>query len=235
MKSGSISYGKLTIDYEVQYTLRKTLEIAVLPDCQVVITAPEGIEDEKITEKVRKRARWILKQKEFFQQFQPKTPPRNYLIGETHLYLGRRYRLQIQEDLQERVELSFGKLRVFCKSQSDPELVKRLLTIWYRQKAHIKFNERLNYHLANYSEFQKYNPILQIRTMNKRWGSLSPKGMLTLNLNLIKAPVDCIDYVIVHELCHLIQPNHGPKFYRILKKIMPDYQKIKLKLELKLI
>ena len=71
--------------------------------------------------------------------------------------------------------------------------------------------------------------------MNKRWGSLSPKGTLTLNLNLIKAPVDCIDYVIVHELCHLIQPNHSPKFYKLIKKLMPDYQKLKNKLELKLI
>ena len=117
MKSGSISYGKLTINYEVQYTLRKTLEIAVLPDCQIVIIAPEGIEDEKITEKVRKRARWILKQKEFFQQFQPRTPSRNYVIGETHLYLGRRYRLQIQEDLEERVELAKRLVRQVKEGQ----------------------------------------------------------------------------------------------------------------------
>lgn len=75
---------------------------------------------------------------------------------------------------------------------------------------------------------------LHIRKMKSRWGSYAPSGRLTLNLELIKAPIECIDYVIAHELCQAVYPHHGPKFYRLLETVMPDYSRRKAKLELTL-
>jgi predicted metal-dependent hydrolase len=231
MKIGSVLYGNTTIEYEISFSDRKTLQIAVQPDCKVSVIAPHDTDEEKIKEKVHKRARWVLKQQDFFQQFLPRTPPRQYCSGESHLYLGRRYRLKIEEGTQESVRLNSGKLIITCRDNLDHNQLEQLLLKWYRQKARILFQSRLLYHIEQHPEFRKYKATLQIRSMKKRWGSLSPKGILTLNLNLIKASLDCIDYVIIHELCHLIQHSHSPKFYRQLEKTMPDYKKRKLKLE----
>jgi predicted metal-dependent hydrolase len=231
---GAIAYGKESIDFSLFHVDRKTLEIAVHPNQAVVIKAPLGIDDEEIKTRVARRAGWIIKQQSFFRQFDPRTPERRYVGGETHLYLGRHYRLKIGSGNQDAVKLTRGYFEIEVKGTVSSEKVKRLLEGWYREKAVGKFGESLDLCWPYFEKLSFAKPKLQIKRMRKRWGSLSANGRLTLNIDLIHAPRECIDYVIVHELSHLRCADHGPEFYRFLDKVMPDWEKRKHKLEVTL-
>lgn len=232
---GSVAYGKTVIDFLIERSARKTVAIAVHPDCAVVVTAPQGTCSEKVGQLVHKRARWILKQKQYFEQFLPRTPSRSFVGGETHLYLGKRYRLKLISDDKSSVKLFGGYLEIRYPEPALHSVTEKELYKWYKIRAEQKLRERFEACFAKFTE--KYpieRPDLQIRKMKSRWGSYASSGRLTLNLELIKAPIDCIDYIITHELCHVIHHDHGTEFYRLLKSIMPDYLSKKNRLEMSL-
>ena len=153
-------------------------------------------------------------------------------MGETHLYLGKRHRLKIINGDKNSVKLIRGYFVVACFGEASSSMVKRLMERWYRVKAEALFADRLSYcwQLCKFDGCEK--PPLAIRAMKKRWGSLSKKGTLTLNTELIKAPKECVDYVLIHELCHLKFQNHSSGFYKLLENVLPDWKKMKHKLEL---
>ena len=210
------------------------MEIAVHPDQRVVVKVPAGTDMEIIQQRMLKRARWIKRQRDYFGQFSPRTPAPWYLGGETHLYMGRQYRLKIGAGEVNKVKLAGGFFRVTVAESSAPEQVKRLLNEWYAQKAGERFTEILCRCLMNFKRMSIPAPKLSIRRMKTRWGSLSPKGTLTLNVSLIRAPRECIEYVITHELCHLKHSRHDAAFYRLLERHMPDWERRKHKLEMTL-
>lgn len=232
--SAVIQYGNNKFRFDVIHTKRKTLEIAVHPDSSIIIKAPLGIELTDIKQVIRKRAGWINKQIKYFRRFEPRTPDRYYMSGETHLYLGRRYRLKVCEGQKNEVKLYRGILSVHCKDGTDSGKVKNILDDWYKERAKLKFCERLDICFSDLTGMNYKRPRLNIRGMKTRWGSISPKGTITLNTDLIKAPAECIDYVITHELCHLEYKKHGPDFYKLLERMMPDWEKRKHKLEVML-
>jgi predicted metal-dependent hydrolase len=235
LKRGSVIYGRQKIEFSISYVPRKTLEIAVLPDGSVAIKAPLGTEYREIEKKVLKRSRWIVKQLIYFRQFQPKTPQRRYLGGETHLYLGRRYRLKIHLGRSDAIKLIRGFFLITAKGGTDSAKIKNMLESWYAAHGQAKIREFFE---EFWSEFKKNSfpkPVLRFRKMKTRWGSLSKRGTLTINPDLIRAPKGCIEYVFVHELCHLKHADHGTGFYKFLKQKMPDWEKRKHKLELSLI
>ena len=178
-----------------------------------------------------KRARWIINQLHRLDLIQSHPAPRQYVSGETHWYLGRRYLLKVKQDPQQlsNTKLLRGRLQVNVVSNT-PNSVKRQLQDWYIDKAKIVFQRKIE---AISSELGWVNrvPTWQLRTMKKQWGSCSPKGKLSLNPMLIKAPRQCIDYVILHELCHLKHHNHSDQFYRLLKRKMPDWESVKNQLD----
>lgn len=231
----SVSYGKRVIDYNLVYVDRKTLEIAVHPDGKVVIKAPVGSTLEAIEKKVLKKSRWIIKQLNYFNQFQPRTPERLYIGGETHLYLGRQYRLKINNNTPRGVKLFRGLFQVSCGNDNDPMVVKKLLEGWYAERAFFQFNDSIERCWPAFKALGLTRPRLQIKRMKKRWGSLSKNGVITLNTELVKAPKECIDYVVTHELCHLKHHDHGPEFCNLLERVLPNWKKIKHKLELTLV
>ncbi|TLU84919.1 MAG: M48 family metallopeptidase [Chlorobium sp.] len=208
------------------------MEVAVHPDCSVVVKVPTGSNMVLIETKINKRARWILQQQSYFSQFTPKTPERSYVNGETHLYLGKHYRLKIAQGDENSVKLSRGFFHVTLRDEPNPERAKKLLSKWYVGKASLQFNESLERCWPRFTRFALPKPAITIKRMQKRWGSLSDKGMVTLNTNLVKAPKECIDYVVTHELCHLKHPDHGSEFYKLLDNVIPDWEKVKHKLEL---
>ena len=227
-----VVYGGQRIDFVVVRRRRKTLEIAVEPDASVVVAAPLDAPIEAIAEKVRRRAAWVREQQRFFSQFMPRTPERRYLAGETHLYLGRQYRLKVVHMGRPGVEMVRGFIIVHTREPDRPEVTRRLVDNWYRKQARAKFAERLDVSLARFPDPEAFRPRgLIVRRMEKRWGSLSPSGRLLLNRRLIEAPVDTIDYVIAHELCHMAEPHHGAAFYRLLDRVMPDWAGRKGRLE----
>lgn len=227
-----LRYGTQEIAYEIVRRPRKTLEIAVEPDTTVVIAAPEDAPLEAIEARLRKRAAWVTRQQKYFAQFLPRTPERRFVAGETHLYLGRQYRLKVVPHVQEGVKLIRGFIVVQTHRPNRPEVTQSLVEAWYRERAHIRFPERIEHCLGYFPDPEAFRPRgLIVRQIRQRWGSMSPAGRLLLNLRLIQAPVDAIDYVITHELCHIAEPHHGPAFFELLTRVMPDWEHRKLRLE----
>jgi len=228
MINRKIQFGSKEILFELEYQDRKSLGISVYPDRRVSVKAPLDADFEKIEEKVRKRAPWILKQQSYFLSFDPITPPRKYISGETHLYLGRQYRLKVHISEKEVVKLKRGFLEVYITDKSN---VESLVKDWYSKRAGIKFPEIAENWVARFGKYGVEPSGFVIKCMDKRWGSCTPKGKIILNVELIKAPKGCIEYVILHELCHLVHHNHSAAFFELQTKEMTDWRKWKERLE----
>jgi predicted metal-dependent hydrolase len=227
----AVSFGNERIEFRLRRSKRKTLGITVEPDMSVLVTAPRSADVEKVKAKVRKRAVWIRRQWRFFQQFLPQMPPRLYVSGETHRYLGRQYRLKIVPGVDETVKLKGRFLWVMTRRKGDASHVRELLESWFMAHARIAFERRLAVCMADLDGQVKASPTLRLRRMRKRWGSCTKRGDIYLNPELIQAPAACIDYVVTHELCHLVHPHHGLEFHMLLRQKMPDCEARKARLE----
>jgi predicted metal-dependent hydrolase len=227
----TVRYGKEEIPFAVVFTSRKTLAIEVRPDLTVVVTAPAGTAPEKIRDRVARRAGWIRRQLNDFSQYQPATPPCRYVGGETHLYLGKRYRLKIGVGRRTEVKLTGSFFRVEAPEGAPPERIKAILDRWYARKARERFQESFEQCWPRFEGTGLTKPRLRVQRMKKRWGSLSKRGNLTLNTGLVRAPRQCIDYVIIHEMCHLAHPNHGKDYLQMLDRMLPDWEARKKRLE----
>ncbi len=229
--SGSVEYGRKEIVYHVLYVDRKTLEIAVQPDGQVTVKAPKGTTHDAVQKRIVKRARWIRKQLNYFHQFEPRTPPRRYVGGETHLFLGRQYRLRIIKNPGNVVKLKGANFSVMTPAPDNRQKIKHLLTEWYQEHAQEIFSRRLQSCYETARGLKVPYPVVKLKKMTKRGGSCSKAGDILLNTELVKAPLQCIDYVIMHELCHLKEHGHNNGYYKLLSKYMPDWGKRKERLE----
>ena len=227
----TVTYGKQAISFDVKFRPRTTLDIAVQPDRSVLVTAPEKADLDIVDRRVKEKARWILKQQQFFNQFETRTPPRQYVSGETHLYLGRQYRLKVHSAEHRSVKLIGRYIHIHTPTPQDTDAVRQLLDTWYLNHAKKKQQERLDTCFQHFAPLGYTQPTLMIRSLQKRWGSLTPTGNLLINRELIRAPRRCIDYVIIHELCHLKYSDHSNQFYEFLGSMLPDWEKRKLKLE----
>ncbi|WP_308917250.1 SprT family zinc-dependent metalloprotease [Jannaschia sp. LMIT008] len=209
---------------------RKTLGIAVHPDTRVVATAPHGAEHDAIERAIAGRGGWVLDAIREFERFLPRTPPRRYVSGETHLYLGREHRLVVDPDgLGVRRD---GNRLVVGGRRDDTDGVRRALNRWYGVEARRVLSDRLDAGLALFAAQGVMRPALTVRRMEKRWGSMSNDGRrMLLNTRLVEAGTDEIDYVVAHELAHILEPHHGPAFHALLERKMPDWRARKDRLE----
>lgn len=227
---GTVTYGRDTIRYEVRFLAsRRTLAIEVHPDSRVLVRAPVGCPEVLIAERVQKRAAWISRQLAEFERYRPRTPARQYVSGESHLYLGRQYRLKVLQGEAASVKLARGQLLVSLPGDPDPDRVKALLHRWYLDRARAVFNEVLDATVRHFKGVE--HPRLIVRAMQSRWGSLSRAGSMTLNVSLVRAPRACIEYVVTHELCHTKHRDHDTRFFKLLRQVMPDWEKRKQRLE----
>ena len=189
----------------------------------VIGPTPPGTGVSEVEARLRKRGAWILRQQREFEDYLPVLPPRRYVGGESHLYLGRRYRLKIVAGDEEGVKLAAGRFFITVRDRDDAARIKTLLDGWYRRRAAAIFAERLAVCHAKARPELPF-PELRIRVMEKRWGSCTTGEVMLLNLKLIQTPKFCIDYVITHELAHLKEHHHGPAYYALLDRLMPDWQ-----------
>lgn len=217
-----IQYGTQSIEYQVAFASRKTLAIHVHPDLSVTVRAPEGTVIDAIQRKVYGRAAWILKQQRQFQRYLPDVPPRQYVSGESHRFLGRQYRLKVGEATADAVNLTRQSLCVAAVDKR-PLYVRGLVEKWYRAQAQEIFRERLQACQAKLSRFGVPLPVLSIKKLASSWGHCTATGAITLNIKLIQVPIEFIDYVLIHELCHLKYLHHGPAFYKLLSRALPDW------------
>lgn len=227
----TISYSNLQFPVTVWFEKRNRLRITVEPDKSIVAKAPLDHTLEEVQVKLEKRAPWIIQQLDYFDQYHPILPDRQYVSGETHYYLGRQYRLKVIGGSENDVKL-IGKYFVITITEPENfERKKHLLQNWYTRHAKEYIQNRVSLYIDRVFERGAQKPEIKYRRMNKRWGSCTPSGVITFNIELIKAPTHCVDYVVLHELCHLIHEGHNAKFYRLLDVLMPDWKKRKERLE----
>lgn len=222
----SFAYGDEVIEFEVNAKLGDSskISIKVASDCKVQVFTPLEIERTQLIAAVKKRSRWIYQQLQVFQKQNEFIVPRQYVSGESHYYLGKQYQLKVIEstDQPQGVKLLRGKLQVALK-QKNTHKVQDLLNAWYRVRAKEVFSNRIEVVLIQ-ALWVTEIPKLKLLNMKTQWGNCSPSGNLTLNPYLVKAPMRCIDYVILHELCHLVEHNHSKRFYELMTQAMPDWQ-----------
>jgi predicted metal-dependent hydrolase len=232
----TITYGDEIIGFSIRFVAKPArakprVAIHVHPNGTVKVDAPEGTDASAVVAAVRRRARWIWQRQNEYRERTKHVLPREYVSGESHFYLGKRYLLKVilHRKAAQGVKLLRGRLEVTTQSK-DAEGVRGLLDVWYRQRAEEVFLRRMVECVANV-RWLKAAPEFRLLNMRTQWGSCSPKGDVLLNPQLVKAPRPCVDYVILHELCHLKIHNHSPQFYALLAAMLPDWEERKSELD----
>lgn len=229
MEKYSIKYGKRVIEFELERKKVKNINLKVKPDMKVVVSANSKVPLDYILKFVRQKAPWIMKNIGYFKDVQPEHKTiKEYVSGESFKYLGKQYRLKVEEASEESVRYYQGFIEIKVKDKKDTVRKKKLIDKWYREKAALNFSESLK---RTYPLVEKYGikyPEIQIKTMKARWGScIKDKNIIMLNHELIKAPKFCIDYVVLHELVHFKHRNHDAEFYNFVTSLMPDWKQRK--------
>ena len=222
MKLGFI-FGTKNIEFDIQYSNRKTLAIEVEPSGEVNVVAPVGVLEDEIIRRVKTKSVWIVQKQYEVRNINVNKINREAVSGEAYLYLGRNYTLQLlinekSKDIQ--VKLFRGKFIVTTYTK-DEEKIKIALEEWYRGKALQKINERVKY----YSHFFNKQPKrIKVKEQKKRWASCTSKDELLFNWRCAMAPSYIIDYIVVHEMCHIYYKDHSKEFWNMVNSIMPDYE-----------
>lgn len=224
IKQMVLDYGQSRIQYGLKRSNRRDLAITVHPDQSVEVTAPLDAEIDTIQAKVRRRAKWITRQIVFFEPLQPLPKGKQYVNGETHKYLGRQYRLRVLKSDASRVRLMGRFIEVETSSPQDSTVIERAVCAWYRHRAEDVFGRVADLCHKIGKPHRVPQSRFSIRRMKRRWGSCSAAGQILLNPDLMMTPMVCVEYVVMHEMCHLEQMNHGPAFYRLLSRCMPDWE-----------
>lgn len=209
---------------EVTRTKRTKSATIKVEDGTVIVVVPYTLAQERIVRLLSDKTRWI-KEKLALRFQEPNKSDKQYVSGESFSYLGRNYRLKVNKGQYQPVKLSRGRFTITLRVGSDnPELIQDSLTSWYKQHAQAKLTEKSK----RYSEIIGVTyASVGIKPYKSRWGSCSVNGNIDFNWHIIMAPNRIVDYVVVHELCHLIHHDHSPKFWQQVERVMPDYAECK--------
>ncbi len=219
----SFQYGDTTVLFDVTYSSRKTISISVEAPGKVRVRAPRGISEDELLHRVQSKARWIVRKLDELKDINIVPVKKLLLNGESFIYLGRDYSLQLITNTslkKPEIKLDQGMFIVTTPTRNE-EVIKREIEAWYRIKAQEYIRERLKY----YQPIVGAEPVrVRIKAQQKRWGSCSSIGNLNFNWRAVMAPSPVLDYLIVHELCHLIHHNHSRGFWNLVSSILPDYK-----------
>jgi hypothetical protein len=228
----TLEAGEDTVNYTLRRTgRRRTVGIYMEPDQRLTVLAPTGADTESVERILRRRLPWIRRQRRELEALPPPLPPRQWLNGETHRYLGRQYRLKLQAGDVPSVKLAGGYFKVTLPDRKNRAAVQRLMEGWYRERARAVVAQRAQRLIAatSWLEVPELPPIT-IKALTHRWGSTTKAGRITFNVDVVKLPPACLDYVIAHELVHLRIPNHSAAYWRMLGRVMPDWERWRKKL-----
>lgn len=223
-----IVFGKHYIDFELKYANRKSLGIKVQPDTSVLVTAPLDISLDKVKTAVSKKALWILKQKSFFLNMDTINIELVIKSGYSVHYLGRQYRILIEKALKDEVIYKGNLFLISLKKREDAQ---KTFEFWFKQRAISKITEIAKPVIKKFALKYEAPKDIFFQEMPTRWGSCTIKNKLIFNPKLIHTPKRCIEYVIMHELCHVIHKHHNNDFFELLTSMMPDWEKRKIKLD----
>lgn len=222
-----IKVGDNKINYRIIRIKRKTIALFVDPEEGVIVRASERITDRQIEVLVREKSNWIIKKQEELKRIRFEIK-KEFVTGEKLSFLGQLYELEIIENEGIKtvsVTLKDGKFKIKVpsnlKDDNRREEIKRRLVEWYKKEARTKYKERVERYRKKLGV--TYNKIY-IRDQKTRWGSCSNKGNLNFNWRLIMASPSILDYIVVHELAHLVHANHGDDFWKLVESVIPDYR-----------
>jgi hypothetical protein len=221
------TYQSQNIEFRIVYSKRRTLGISVLPDSSVIVRAPFRTSLKTISRIVREKAAWIIKHRDSYRQKENKKLNGTFSMGTKQLFRGKECLLQIIQSKKPFVRFNENAIEVGLDKTDDAQAVKKLLYKGYKGAASRTFPEKLAI-LLKIHEGKMFQPTgLVIRSMKSRWGSCSRKGKITLSTELIKLPDIFIEYVIIHELCHLKHHNHGKEYYKLLSELFPEWKTVR--------
>ncbi len=214
-------------DYQVVRSRKRKHARIKVQDCQVFVVVPESTRDERIQQLLKQKNRWI-NEKLKVQASVPPVKPKEYVSGESFAYLGRNYRLKVINEKPEPVKLNKGRFMVQVpvdiSEERRTQRIQDKLTRWYKEHA----LQRLTEKTERYAGIVGVQPkSVGIKSFKSRWGSCSKQGNIQYNWRIIIAPHHIVDYVVVHELCHMIHHNHSDKFWRLVESVLPEYQQDK--------
>ena len=221
------------ICYQLERKNVKNLNLRVRKDGSVFVSANEMVPCEEIDLFIHSKASYILKAIDHFREMaQYKPQPKQYVSGETFYIQGRGLRLQVSQAKKDAISSDGIYIFLEVKDINDIEKKQRIVTRFLDQECKTIFSEIMEELYPLVKKYGIEKPALRIRDMETRWGScLTKKGIITLNKRLLESPRNCIEYVVMHELCHLIHPNHSKTFYTFLSMLMPDWKERKIALE----
>ncbi|KGP74488.1 zinc metalloprotease [Pontibacillus yanchengensis Y32] len=225
-----LKYGTTNIDYEIHHQERSDMKISVDLVNGVEIYAPKSLEDEKLEKLLQKKAPWIKTKLNELNEVEHFTSKKEFVSGEKLPYLGRNYKLKVHREAVNHASIYYyqGKFIATVPQKWSQEEIQQTLELqlidWYRKHGMMKIKERAEY----YQNLLGVTPnSINLRTQHKRWGTCTPKGDIYLNWRIVMAPVKVIDYVMVHELSHLLVAEHNQEFWNTVISILPDYEERK--------
>lgn len=229
----TINLNGRTVGYELEIKNVKNINLRIKPDQTIYISANSTIPQQIIDELLVSKSAYILRALDNYEEVAKYAPkPKQYVDGESFRILGHEYRLQVRKHSKNSVRFDGSYIILSVRDTDNFDLKQRVMNRWLKQKCVETVQSVCE---AVYPKFQKYGvsfPEIKYRNMISRWGSCQPKrGVLTFNLSLVEEPVACIEYVVVHEFVHFLQPNHSKKFYQQLSVFMPDWSERKHMLE----
>lgn len=210
----------MTIEYQIKYSKRKTLNISVERDRTIIVRAPHYLTAEKIDEIVQSKRQWIKEKLNHAQKYPKISESKEFVSGETLMYLGRNYQLLIVDEEIDGVEFD----QRFKISKSNQFKANKLFKQWYLSQALKKIEPLATKYARNLGV--EYNQF-KTSEMKYRWGSCTPANNIIFNWRIIKAPMYVLEYLVAHELVHLMENNHTPRFWNILSIQVPNYEKAK--------
>ena len=229
------TWGNRRLPFRLRRADVKRLRIEVDPEGRVTVTAPLQAADGAVISRVSRRVDWIQRQQQQFARWMPRTPTRQYISGETHLFLGEQLRLLVEPGLEPKVEKIGNRLVVGIGKSNDRVLVRELVREWFSVQARTVLRERWHAKRATWARHGAQASRVIVRPLRTRWGSMTPAGSLVLNAELVRASPRLIDYVIAHELAHAKFPDHGKEWQKLMHSVMPDWPRRKRALELQLL
>jgi predicted metal-dependent hydrolase len=221
-----VQWGSTRLAYGIRRSSRrKTVALTVAPPGQIILTAPRDTPVERLDKVVRAKAKWLTTRLRRVRPVEPGPGPREFVSGESFLYLGRQYRLAVHASrAAPEVRLERGRLRVYVPGaligEARAHAAREALAGWYREHARAWLAERT----AEWA--RKVNlpePRVLVREQERRWGSCA-QGVVRFNWRIIQAPVRLVDYVVAHEVVHLVHDDHGRAFWAELGRLLPDYE-----------
>lgn len=219
------------LEFTIVYSGRRTIGISVHTDASVIVRAPHLTSLKTISRIVSEKYKWVLKHRDNYTDLNKSVVNRTYATGEVHLFRGKNSNLEVENSAKPFVHFFDSTIQIGIDKINDSLAIRNVLYRGYKKEAQKHFPELMERVLMEH-ENQGFKPKgLIVRTMKRRWGSCSGKGIITLSTELIKLSDTYIEYVILHELCHLKHHNHGPEFYELLTEVFPEWKKVRKELK----